>query len=100
MISGNSKTERSNAAGGSIIIWLGSSPTWQGDLAHGYASLASVHQKLADTAEALIALRKGREIMATLVTLAPSNAQWKKDLARFDGQIAELEGRALEAGKN
>jgi hypothetical protein len=38
--------------------------------------------------------------MARLVTIAPSNAQWKKDLARFDAEIARLEGRAKEAGKN
>jgi hypothetical protein len=59
-----------------------------------------VHQKLDDIAEALIALRKGREILATLVAIAPSNAQWKNYLAWFDGQIARLEGRATEAGKN
>jgi tetratricopeptide (TPR) repeat protein len=73
---------------------------WQVELVRNYARLASVHQKLDDIAEALIALRKGREILATLVAIAPSNAQWKNYLAWFDGQIARLEGRATEAGKN
>jgi hypothetical protein len=63
-------------------------------------SMASLQQKLNNTPEALIALRKGREIVATLITLAPSNAQWKKDLASFDAEIARLEERAQEAGKN
>jgi hypothetical protein len=73
---------------------------WQGDLARSYSLLAAVHEKLDNTPEALIALRKGREIIATLVTIAPSNAQWKKVLASFDGEIARLEGRATEAGKD
>jgi hypothetical protein len=77
-----------------------SNPGWQGDLSRSYASMASLQQKLNNTREALIALHKGREIVATLVTLAPSNAQWKKDLAWFDGEIARLEERAKEAGKN
>ena len=73
---------------------------WQADLARSYSLLAPVYEKLDNTAEALIALRKGREILATLVAIAPSNAQWKNYLAWFDGQIAQLEGRATEAGKN
>ena len=31
--------------------------------------------------------------MARLTKLSPDNAIWKQDLARFDGQIAELAKR-------
>jgi hypothetical protein len=59
-----------------------------------------VHLKLDDAAEALIELRKRREIMARLVNIAPSTAQWQKDLAWFDGQIGHLEGQTQGAGRN
>ena len=45
----------------------------------------------ADKAKAGDYLRQGQEIMARLAKLLPENAQWKKDLAWFDGQIAELD---------
>jgi hypothetical protein len=48
----------------------------------------------------LAALREGRDIMAALVAIAPSNAQWKKDLAWFDQQIARLEAQKEDAGRN
>jgi hypothetical protein len=35
-----------------------------------------------------------------MIAIAPSNAQWNEDLARFEAEIARLEGRAKEAGKN
>jgi hypothetical protein len=35
-------------------------------------------------------LQQGRAIMVRLTTLSPDNAVWKRDLARFDRQIAEL----------
>jgi selenium-binding protein 1 len=56
------------------------------------------HAFLGDAPEVLIGLRNGREIMLRLVGMAPSNTQWKKDLAWFDDQIARLKGQAQEAG--
>jgi len=44
----------------------------------------------------MVARRKGREIMAALVRIAPDIAQWKEELARFDGEIARLEGGARD----
>jgi hypothetical protein len=35
-------------------------------------------------------LQQGRAIMVLLTTMSPDNALWKRDLARFDRQIAEL----------
>ena len=40
--------------------------------------------------EALEALRRGHSIMARLTALSSDNAQWKRDLDRFAGQIADL----------
>jgi hypothetical protein len=42
------------------------------------------------SAKALDALRQGRIIMERLTKLSPENAVWTRDLAWFDGQIAEL----------
>jgi hypothetical protein len=39
---------------------------------------------------ALDALRQGRAIMLQMTSLSPDNAVWKRDLAWFDEQIAEL----------
>jgi hypothetical protein len=47
----------------------------------------------------LVELRKGREIMAALVAIAPDNTQWKKDLAWFDGQIVHTEGQVQQGGR-
>jgi septal ring factor EnvC (AmiA/AmiB activator) len=76
-----------------------SNTEWQSDLAGSYARLASVYRRQGNAADALAALRKGRDIMAALVAIAPSNAQWKKDLAWFDDQIARLEVQKQEAGR-
>jgi hypothetical protein len=38
-------------------------------------------------------LRQGQEIMARLTKLSPDNAQWKRDLAEFNRDIAELAER-------
>jgi hypothetical protein len=65
-----------------------------------WRKLASVYLRLGNAADALAALRKGRDILAALVAIAPSYAQWKKDLAWFDQQIARLEGQKEEAGRN
>jgi len=45
-------------------------------------------------AKSVEAFRLAQIVVATLVTLAPSNAQWKKDLAWFDGEIARLDESA------
>jgi hypothetical protein len=59
-----------------------------------------VYLNLGDGAGALIELRKGREIMARLVIIAPSNAIWQREVTWFDGQIAGLEAQTQEAGRN
>jgi hypothetical protein len=45
-------------------------------------------------ADVLVELTKGRDIMATLIAIAPDNAQWKNDLAWFERQIGRLQGQA------
>jgi hypothetical protein len=35
-------------------------------------------------------LRQGRAIIVRMTNLSPDNAVWKRDLAWFDEQIAEL----------
>jgi len=55
-----------------------------------YANLASTFRKTSDNAKALDVLGKGRVIMERLAKLSPETATWKRDLAWFDGQIAEL----------
>ena len=52
-----------------------------------------VPPKIGYAPEVLIGLRNGREIVLRLVGIAPSNTQWKKDLAWFDDQIARLKGQ-------
>ena len=52
------------------------------------------YERQGRTADAVVELTKGRDIMAARVGVAPDNAQWKKDLAWFDGQIARIEGQA------
>ena len=58
-----------------------------------FAKLASVHKQSGDAAKARDFLRQGQAIMARLTKLSPDNAVWAKDLAWFDGQIAELAER-------
>jgi hypothetical protein len=55
-----------------------------------YAKLAGAFRKASDNTMALDALRQGRAIMVRVTSLSPDNAAWKRDLAWFDGQIAEL----------
>jgi hypothetical protein len=55
-----------------------------------YSKLAFVFRKGGEKAKALEALRQGRAIMVRMTALSPDNAIWKRDLAWFDGQIAEL----------
>jgi hypothetical protein len=62
----------------------------RGDLSVSYAKLASAFRKARDKTKALDALRQGRAIMVRMTSLSPDNAVWKRDLARFDREIAEL----------
>jgi len=57
-------------------------------MSHG--KLADAFRKRGEDAKTLDELRRGRAIMARMTTLSPDNAVWKRDLAWFDGQIAEL----------
>ena len=66
---------------------------WQLDLWVSYAKLATAYGKSSETAKAREALVSGRAIIVKLVEQHPEWAQWKRDLAWFDAQIAEL-GRA------
>jgi hypothetical protein len=54
------------------------------------SKLADAFRKAGDNARALDALRRGRAIMVRMTSLSPDNAAWKRELAWFDGQIAEL----------
>jgi tetratricopeptide (TPR) repeat protein len=62
----------------------------QHDLAQAYAGVAYVHLIANRPAEARAALDAGRAILAKLVADHPDFAQWKKNLAWFDAQIAAL----------
>ena len=66
----------------------------QRDLAVVHSKLAAVLEKRGDIAQALAEFHKARDIMATLMAVAPDHAQWKDDLAEFDGGIVRLEGLA------
>ncbi len=64
-----------------------------------YAKLASVYRKSKETKNAREALTSGRAIIARLVEEHPDWTEWKRDLAWFDAQIAELGEAAREAPK-
>jgi hypothetical protein len=64
---------------------------WQRDLAVGHSKLAYVYERLGQIAQGLMELRKGRDIMIALVAIAPSNRQWKNELAWFEKQVARLQ---------
>lgn len=55
-----------------------------------HAKLAVVFRRGGEKAKALEALRQERAIMVRMTALSPDNAIWKRDLAWFDRQIAEL----------
>jgi hypothetical protein len=64
---------------------------WQYGLSVSHGKLAETYLRLGQAPDANIELRKGREIMARVVDIAPGNAQWWKDLTWFDDQIARLQ---------
>ncbi len=55
--------------------------------------IAKVYRQQNDKTNARAYMRQGQAIMARLTKLSPDNAVWAKDLAWFDGQIAELAER-------
>jgi hypothetical protein len=63
---------------------------WQRDLSVSYSKLATVFLLSGEVAKGLDALGKGREIMARLTTLAPTNATWKRELNWIENQITAL----------
>ena len=66
-------------------------PGWQRDLAISYEKLADAYLKSEQmSASERQALAAGRAILAQLTAQHPEFAQWKKDLAWFDQQIAAL----------
>jgi hypothetical protein len=63
-------------------------------LALSHANLATSYlQSGRRRTEVLAQFLKGRQIMAALVAIAPSNAEYTKNLAWFDAQIARLGGQ-------
>ena len=63
---------------------------WQRDLAVVHSKVGVALQKMGQTASAREEFVAGRTIMATLVEQNPGWAEWKKDLAWFDNQLAIL----------
>jgi hypothetical protein len=49
-----------------------------------------VQKQSGDRVKARDYLRQGQAILARLTTLSPGNAEWKRDPAWFDEQIAAL----------
>ena len=63
---------------------------WQRDLSVSHAKLARGFRASRDTVKTRRHLTEGRAIIAHLVQLYPDWVEWKRDLAWFDGQLAEL----------
>ena len=61
----------------------------QRDLAVSLFKVGIVLNAQNDRTKALETLRKARNIMSRLTTLAPDNAAWKKELGMFDKQIED-----------
>jgi hypothetical protein len=62
----------------------------QRELAVSFSELASVFRTMGENTQALDALQQGRAVVVRLTGVSPDNPIWKRDLAWFDGQIAEL----------
>ena len=63
---------------------------WQHDLAATCAKLAVVYRRANNVENALAALRQAKAIMIQLLKLLPNNADWKRELAWLNDQIAGL----------
>jgi hypothetical protein len=55
-----------------------------------YDKTAVAFMKAGEQTKALDALRQSRAIMMRMTSLSPDNAEWKRDLAWLDEQIAKL----------
>jgi len=64
---------------------------WQYQLAIAHEWIASAYRRLGNLADALVELRKGRDIVAQLLDKLPQRAN---DLSRFDAEIAAIEADA------
>ena len=62
---------------------------WQRDLALSYGRVGMVKAQQDAREDARSAFRQGWDIIAELLRRSPDNATLPKDLAWFDGQIAE-----------
>lgn len=62
----------------------------QRNVSTSFAKLADVQKQSGDRVKARDYLRQGQAILARLTTLSPGNAEWKRDPAWFDEQIAAL----------
>jgi tetratricopeptide (TPR) repeat protein len=71
----------------------------QYELALSYGKLAHVYHLLGRSRQALVGLRHGRNIVATLASSdrLDKNRLWNDDLVLFDRRIAALEGRSDRA---
>jgi hypothetical protein len=69
-----------------------SNARWQSDLAYSYEKLSSVYLRLGTVVDGLAALHKARNILAAVVSIAPTNAEWNNDLTWLDYQNAFVEG--------
>jgi hypothetical protein len=63
-------------------------------MAENHTKRATVHEKRSDITQALAELRKARSIMAALVSTAPGNEKWTRDLAEIDENIARIAAKA------
>lgn len=60
------------------------------DLSFSHRRLAGMAINSKDTEEAILHLSPGRSKMAGLTAKLPDWAEWRNDLARFDGLLAAL----------
>ena len=64
-----------------------------------HAKLAAFYVKSGEREKARAALGQGKAIMEAMTKLSPDNAEWKQDLAWFEGQIAALETSPYQQAK-
>jgi hypothetical protein len=64
---------------------------WQHDLAQSLQRVGFIAAQQKQRHDALASYRRGHEIMQRLTQLAPDHAAFKRDLARFEARLSELE---------
>jgi tetratricopeptide (TPR) repeat protein len=74
-----------------------SNARWQRKLVGMHARLAGVLHPLGKSGQALIELRRGRDIATALLKAAPGLEPLRQQFAYFESKIAALEGRARPA---